>query len=144
MYPKPSEFLEQYRIKTGRFRSNPAWGNNGVFLLPGPERHKLYVIASDEMGWEHCSVSLAAKARIPLWSEMVYVKDLFWQEDEVVVQYHPAKADYINFQGSTLHLWKPIGSELPRPPHWMVGPKTVEEGLELMAEVTGRKPITRK
>jgi hypothetical protein len=139
MRQPPSVFVEQHRMTTGRFRTTPAWGNNGAFLLPGPERHKLFCIVSDQEGWEHVSVSLASKARLPIWSEMCYVKDLFWGEDEVVVQYHPAKANYVNFQASTLHMWKPSSADLPTPPHAMVGPKSVEEGIELLASMMGRK-----
>jgi hypothetical protein len=120
-------------------RTDAKWGNNGAFVVPGPERHRLFVIASDEDGWEHVSISLHNEARLPTWTEMCYVKDLFWDEDEVVIQYHPAKADYVNFQSSTLHMWKPVGIELPRPPHTMVGPKGVEEGMGLLASMTGKK-----
>jgi hypothetical protein len=115
------------------------WGNNGAFVVPGPERHRLFVIASDEEDWEHVSISLHNKARLPVWTEMCYVKDLFWDEEEVVIQYHPAKTDYVNFQSSTLHLWKPIGIELPRPRHTMVGPKNVEEGLGLLTSMYTKK-----
>lgn len=73
---------------------------------------------SDEMPWEH--VSLRARTykgeRTPTWAEMCYVKDLFWGDDECVVQYHPPKADYVNHHAFVLHLWKPVGIEMPRPP----------------------------
>src|SRR3954463_6943988 len=100
MRERPSEFVEKYRISTGRFGSDARCGNNGAFVVPGPERHKLFCIVSDQDGWEHVSISLHNKARLPVWTEMCFVKDLFWDEDEVVIQYHPAKADYVNFQSS--------------------------------------------
>lgn len=141
MYPKPSEELEKCRITTGRFRTTASYGNNGVFIVRGPEHQKLFCIASDEMGWDHVSVSIGGKKRLPTWTEMCFVKDLFWAPEEIVVQYHPARADYINFQGQTLHLWKPNPGVFLFPPHWMVGPKDVEEGMELMAEWHGKKPV---
>src|SRR5262245_51929858 len=59
----------------------------------------------DSHGWEHVSVSL--QLRTPTWDEMCYVKDLFWMEDEAVVQFHPPRANYVNHHPFTLHLWKP-------------------------------------
>jgi hypothetical protein len=81
------------------------------------------VIASWGMGWEHVSVSIPQQQRCPIWSEMCYIKSLFWNDDETVIQYHPAKQDYVNFHPFVLHLWKPIGIELPKPPSIMIGPK---------------------
>lgn len=139
MRQPPSEFVEQHRIRTGRFATTPQWGNNGAFLVPGPEHHKLFCIVSDQDGWEHVSISLARKPRIPTWAEMCYIKDLFWGEEECVVQYHPPKADYVSFEDTTLHLWKPVAVLLPRPPHTMVAPKNLDETLRLLETITGKK-----
>jgi hypothetical protein len=38
----------------------------------------------------------------------------------VVIQYHPAKGEYVNRHETTLHLWRPIGKEIP-PPKELVG-----------------------
>jgi hypothetical protein len=46
---------------------------------------------------------------------MCWIKDLFWNDDERVVQYHPPKKDYVNVHGGTLHLWRPTETELPYP-----------------------------
>ena len=74
----------------------------------------LHVRVSDGEGWEHVSISLYN--RTPKWKEMCFIKDLFWDEDEVVLQYHPAKDNYVNKFEHCLHLWKPIGLEFPVPP----------------------------
>lgn len=94
-------------------------GNRGAFLVNGPTG-LLQVIVSDQMGWEHVSVTYHKKKRIPTWDDMCFVKDLFWAEDEVVVQYHPAKTDYINNHEHVLHLWRPVVVVLPVPPKEMV------------------------
>jgi hypothetical protein len=47
---------------------------------------------------------------------MCFVKDLFWREDECVIQYHPPKSEYVNLHPYTLHLWRPVNIELPLPP----------------------------
>ena len=61
--------------------STAAYGNNGAFLIPGPDHGKLLqVIVSDGAGWEH--VSVATKSRVPTWDEMCFVKALFWTDEE--------------------------------------------------------------
>lgn len=78
----------------------------------------LLAIASWSGGWDHVSVS--RKNRCPDWAEMCRVKDLFFEPEECVVQYHPPKSDYKNLHRNCLHLWRPQGAEVPRPPSWMV------------------------
>ena len=90
-------------------------GNNGLFLIDN-----LKIIASDEMGWEHVSVSTKTLS-IPSWSTMCKVKDLFWEDEDCVVQYHPPKSEYVN-NHPVLHLWRPVNYEiLPRPNAILVG-----------------------
>jgi hypothetical protein len=80
---------------------------------------KLMIIASFGGGWDHVSVSY--KNRCPTWDETCLVKDIFFDKDEAVVQYHPAEKDYINKHPYCLHLWKPQEQEILMPPKWMVG-----------------------
>ena len=68
--------------------------------------------------WEHVSVSYAD--RIPCWETMCQIKDLFWSPEDCVVQYHPPHSEYVNCHPNVLHLWRPLGADLPRPPTWMV------------------------
>lgn len=86
------------------------------------------VIASsgqEQLPWEH--VSARARdykgERTPTWTEMCWIKDLFWDDEECVVQFHPPKSDYVNNHPHVLHLWKPTNIEMPRPPSIMVGIK---------------------
>lgn len=72
------------------------------------------VIASWGGGWEH--VSICPDNRTPDWDEMCQIKEMFWNDDEVVMQLHPAKSDYVNLMPNCLHLWKPIKQEIPVPP----------------------------
>lgn len=120
MRPAPNDRVEQFRITSGPKASDASYGNNGAFRFPGAsERAALNVIASDGAGWEHVSVS--TRGRCPTWEEMCWVKDLFWDDEEVVVQYHPARSDYVKTHPYCLHLWKPVMGELPKPYVWMVG-----------------------
>lgn len=86
----------------------------------------LRIIASDaeydvSKGWEHVSVSLPN--RCPNWPEMCFVKDLFWTEDETVIQFHPPKADYVNNHAFCLHMWRDTKFNIRLPPSILVGIK---------------------
>lgn len=124
MFHVPNE----YRLKVGMLASTNVIGNNGFFILQHPTDRKLYikVQASDQMGWEHVSVTLANRKyeglkRCPTWEEMCYVKSLFWDKEDVVVQYHPAESSYVNTHPYCLHLFRPVGVEMPQPSPLMVG-----------------------
>lgn len=116
---------EKWRVvRNSAFATSAADGNNGVFLVTLKNGTRLKVIASDgaDVGgprWEHVSVSRTD--RCPLWAEMSEVKDLFWHEGDTVMQLHPPKSDWVNNHPFCLHLWRPVGVEIPRPPAMMVG-----------------------
>lgn len=109
---------EVYRVTKGNLGSDSTYGNNGYFVIPY-QSYKLNVIASDGEGWEHVSVSMPN--RTPSWEQMCFIKNLFWGEDETVVQYHPPKSEYINNHEHCLHLWRPINQQIPVPPKILVG-----------------------
>jgi hypothetical protein len=115
--------LEKARELTGRYASIPDSGPNGAFMIRTNNGVPFTIIASDGLGWEHVSVSITNGKRCPTWEEMCFIKDLFWEKNEVVIQYHPAEEDYVNMHPYVLHLWKPIGVELPTPNPLMVGLK---------------------
>jgi hypothetical protein len=113
---------EKYRVTKGDFATSAADGNNGLFFMrPVLQEAPLRVIASDGEGWEHVSVSLPN--RCPTWKEMCLVKSLFWDDDDCVMQLHPPRSDWVNNHPYCLHMWRPIGVEIPRPPALMVGVK---------------------
>lgn len=124
-------------LERGRDRASLDYGTEpgtpyGRFRVRCPETGALLtVVAGDggdwkELGlpgvpWEHVSVS--TMTRCPTWEEMVWVKGLFWDDEECVVQYHPPRSEYVNAHPYCLHLWKPVGVEVIRPPAQCVGPK---------------------
>jgi len=65
-------------------------------------------------GWEHVSVSYPM--RCPTWEEMCFIKNIFWDEKETVIQFHPKKTNYVNTHKYCLHLWKPLKEEIQLPP----------------------------
>jgi len=87
--------------------------DGGAFRVPFEGRF-LYVIGSHGGGWNHVSVSL--ETRNPNWREMCFIKDLFFDAEDCVVQYHPPKSKYKNLHPFCLHLWQPQDVEIPLPP----------------------------
>ena len=97
-------------------------GMNGRFRVQGPCGCELHVSSSDgaASGWEQVSVN-TNRNRSPNWPEMCFIKDLFWDEEECVVQYHPPLSRYVKNNRYCLHLWKPVAAALPAPPSDLVG-----------------------
>lgn len=113
--------LDQYRVD--------AFGNgdlgdeyNGAFKIK-IKGEQYFVIASNGMGWEHVSISHTDKHKIASWKTMCMLKDMFFDSEEVVMQLHPKKSEYINNAHNCLHLWKPINVDIPTPPSILVGVK---------------------
>jgi hypothetical protein len=112
---------ESARIKNHPFlASDDSDGNNGAFIIESPEPGwKLALVCSDEE-WEHVSVHAfkdgGNKQRIPTWKEMSHVKDLCWDNEDIVIQFHPPKSKYVNIHNNVLHLWRPLKFEIPLPP----------------------------
>lgn len=122
--PHRAELPNPYHSKRGdRF---------GQFIIRRNKHTGLCIIATEgdpedtaecgEAGhWEHVSVHVRegknfSHMRTPNWEEMCYVKSLFWDDDETVIQYHPAKAEYVNVHNHVLHLWRPHKVAVPKPP----------------------------
>lgn len=107
--------LEKGRLLEGHYGSAPG-DLHGAFVVHSPRGIKLKILSSGvdhQYGWEHVSVS--SEVRPPIWEEMCWIKDLFWTDEECVMQLHPPKADYVNNHPNCLHLWRPLKAEIPRP-----------------------------
>jgi hypothetical protein len=117
--------MEKGRIRTGYYGSDTG-DDFGAFSVVGPRGELLKIIVSPgdadpDIPWEHVSVSL--KNRCPTWAEMCWVKDMFWEPEETVVQFHPPRSRWVNNHSFCLHLWRPINQEIPLPPEVAVGYK---------------------
>lgn len=112
---------EKFRVGVGRLASTADDGNNGAFGLELRHGQRAFAIASDGAGWEHVSVSRTD--RCLNWEEMCQVKAMFWGAGDCVVQFHPPESEYVNNHKFCLHLWRPIGVEMPMPDSGLVGVK---------------------
>jgi hypothetical protein len=115
---------EEHRVKGGVMGSDESYGNNGAFLVPLHQSIAwVNIIASDGAGWEHVSVHMVinGEQKTPTWPVMCMVKNLFWDDEDCVIQYHPPKSKYVNNHKHVLHLWKPAGFDIPTPPTILIG-----------------------
>jgi len=119
MRPEPNLRVEQYRINDFECEEmkSPTGVNWGAFAYPLLDGSELHIISSGEddmYHWEHVSVS--HPRRCPTWDEMHKIKQLFWTDEEVVMQLHPPQSCYVNLHPFCLHMWRPVKAEIPLPP----------------------------
>lgn len=131
---------EKFRITDNPNFKTKTGDKFGAFRCVSPDKSRvtktfLYIIATcgfDDIevskDWEHVSVrgvkSIGmnqVKNLTPSWDEMCFVKNLFWEPEDLVVQYHPKKSEYINMHPNVLHLWRFKPSDIPTPPKILVG-----------------------
>ena len=106
--------VERGRLQTGKFGTNTG-DTFGSFVVKHRSGRRFRVMVGDGLGWDHVSASTNT-GRTPTWAEMCWLKDLFFDPDETVIQYHPAVSEYVNFHRGCLHLWRPQEEILPMPP----------------------------
>jgi hypothetical protein len=94
-------------------------GKNGVFKVKAGAKW-FFVIASTGGGWEHVSITMENGDAMPSWNDMCRIKDMFFDEEEAVMQLHPKRSQYVNMHKRCLHLWRPTYREIPCPPSFMV------------------------
>jgi hypothetical protein len=117
------EKLENGRITEGRMGSDTSYGMCGAFEVIGPCGIRIFIIVGaaelpESEGWEHVSVSI--KSRNPNWLEMSFVKDLCFEDGELVLQFHPPKDKYVNTHPHCLHLWRPQDDHVRLPPRLLI------------------------
>jgi len=116
--------LEQFRLTKGTMKSEPG-DKFGAFFI-GRGQVQIIIIAScgtPEIPWEHVSARARTNKgeRVPTWEEMCWLKSLFWEPEECVVQFHPPESQYVNNHPYVLHLWRCITTPFPQPPSIAVG-----------------------
>lgn len=93
------------------------------------------VIWSNGGGWEHVSIAPYKMSYTPSWKDMCELKDMFFNDNEVVVQFHPAKSEYVNNVINCLHLWRPVNTDFPTPPSILVGIRKGQGASEIKKEI---------
>lgn len=106
------------------FRDGP-----GIYVIPLNKELFLWCIASFGGYWDHVSVTIKRKKgkkvydlnRCPTWDEMCKAKQYFWDDDQEVMQLHPAAGENVSTHPYCLHLWRPQKESIPMPPAIFVG-----------------------
>lgn len=119
---KNLNYLNEYRIP---LYDDYGDEHNGVFMIPIDNKF-FQVVASDGDDWDHVSITIKTQTgelvkRCPKWNEMCKIKEMFFEDDEEVMQFHPKKEDYVDVHPYCLHLWRPQKLKIPSPPSYMVG-----------------------
>ena len=114
--------VEQSRITRGM-------GPSGAFFIPF-ERGLLRVISSTGGGWDHVSVcrivdkvfdeKVPGNVRVPHYEELEFVRGLFFNDNECVMQLSVPRSEHVNRHPHVLHLWRPQDQPIPMPPKAMV------------------------
>lgn len=83
---------EPYRVNWPGLESKVG-DNFGAFQMSGDDGKQMRIICAptDEL-WQHVSVSLAR--RCPTWNELCKVKNLFWEDDEVMNMFDDRKYNW--------------------------------------------------
>lgn len=93
------------------------------------------IVCSNEAGWEHVSVAPFKRTYTPTWNDMTTLKDLFFNDNEAVIQIHPPKEEYVNNISNCLHLWRCTYKPMVLPPSCLVGIRKGQSKYELMKEI---------
>jgi hypothetical protein len=88
---------------------NPPFYGQRAYQRPG-----IAVIVTEEEyegnKWLH--VSMSRRERLPLWSELREVKDIFIGRDKKAIQVLPPEKEYVNIHPYCLHLWHCMTKEV--------------------------------
>lgn len=93
------------------------------------------IICSTGAGWDHISVAPYKRRYVPTWEEMSKLKEMFFKDDEAVIQIHPPKAEYVNNMPNCLHLWRCSYKEMVLPPSILVGIRKGQTQSEIEKEI---------
>ena len=127
MRKQPTNIIAVGRIVDGEYGSPHGSGCQGAYIVHMPNNTAvLKVLCSDGIdpeaeGFEHVSVSCVD--RTPTWEEMAFIKEQFWEDNEVCFQLHPSKSEYVNCHPYCLHIWRHRNFPPPLPSSYLVGPK---------------------
>lgn len=108
----------RYLRRNSALKIRRATVNGGHGLIKIGEWYGSVVWGADEDGWEHVSVSPYPESITPSWDDMCKIKDIFWDEEEAVLQIHPPKSKYVNLMQNCLHLWRPKNGVHGMNPEW--------------------------
>lgn len=119
---------EENRIRDKKLvGSFEATGNNGLFILPNDKIvGSFFVIwVETEPGFIHMTVTVNRKGhkggRAPNTEELTWVKEQFWDKEDVVVQYFVGAEGYQHINPAIVNLYECTRIFFPVPPSVKAG-----------------------
>lgn len=121
------KFPENDRITRNHpLATRPNSGEDGMFIFDGPCGAELVCLAASGKNWEanglpgaaweHVSVVCRRANRPANQLEVQAVIDRFWTPEDMVMQFHWPLAEGQHLDPLVVHLWAPIGFDVPCPP----------------------------
>lgn len=102
----------RYIRRSGAIRVEEATTDHGIGTITINGWTGSVIWGADEDGWEHVSVSPFDHTITPSWDDLCRIKGIFWDEEEMALQFFPRKSQYVNLQENCLHLWRPKDQRL--------------------------------
>ncbi len=93
----------------------------GIFEIPLNKKETVSVIADNGISfpeWEHLSVSTSK--RFLTNEEIHFIKDIFFNDDEIVIQIYSKNNIVKSKKNYCIHLWKLKTEDIPLPPMYML------------------------
>lgn len=109
---KNLHLFDRNRVDMSYYYGSIGDGKNGVFEF-NINGKQYFAVASVGGGWDHVSISTSNE--VPSVDMMETFKQMFFKENETVVEYHPKKSEYVNNFDYCLHLWRPNKEEMKLP-----------------------------
>lgn len=134
---------ERYRVESpNQTRFNIDQDNGGFFMIPvrGRGDSIICAVATSDNSWDHVSLKLLVDGlfEMPTWDVMEFAKQLFWEPEACVVQYHPPCSEYVCNDKDVLHLWRFQGVS-PRPDPILAGLHPGKEPLVFDPKIFKKK-----
>ncbi|MDE5860853.1 MAG: hypothetical protein K2H28_01515 [Ruminococcus sp.] len=81
-------------------------------------RKRIFFTAKWNDNWEQVYISRVSNR--PKWDELCETKEIFWNDDECVIQYIPSESMHKDKYNNCLYLWKSVSVEIPIPPETLI------------------------
>lgn len=77
----------------------------GIYFDSGDGLRVIFSATTEADGKRWIHVSCSRPTRLPSWTDLKNVKDVFVGGDRLAVQVLPRRQDYVNYHPYVLHLW---------------------------------------
>ena len=107
---RDKEEFEKFRIPDdkGEMIKLRIPGYIGAYRIQTKGRAYLVIASIDNGLREHISISHKNLKIWPTWQELVFIKDIFFKDEEECYQVFPKKSEYVNIRSNCFHIWRDI------------------------------------